>query len=220
VVLAGNSHAGQWLPALQRIARARHWRITTELASQCALSDVIQMFPEKAARPNCRSWARNTAAKVKNERPDLVVFANRMSLPARSHTLADSVAAYAAGMRRIFRMWKGLPVVLIRDTPAAGDGTNSVPDCLIAHPYDSIACDGPRQQWEPPDPGVVAASGFKNVRVVNLNDHICGPETCSAVVGGVIPYFDGSHLSATYSRTLAPYLEPPLSASLAAGYSR
>jgi hypothetical protein len=27
-------------------------------------------------------------------------------------------------------------------------------------------------------------------------------------VGGVVVYFDGEHLTATYSRTLAPYLEP------------
>jgi hypothetical protein len=214
VVLAGNSHAGEWLPALQKIAQRQHWRIVTELASQCAMSDVTQMFPEKPARPNCRAWSREAAVRIRKDRPDLIVFANRMSLPARGHTLADSVSAYAAGMKRIFRQWKGIPVVLIRDTPAAGDGTNSVPDCLVAHPGDYEACNGLRAKWVPPDPGVSAAARFKNIRVLNLNNHICGPKVCAAVVGGVIPYFDGSHLSATYARTLAPYLEPALTAAL------
>ena len=44
--------------------------------------------------------------------------------------------------------------------------------------------------------------------LVDLTDHICGPTTCHAVNGGVITYFDASHLTATYSHTLAPYLEP------------
>lgn len=217
VVLAGNSHAGEWLPALQRIAKARKWRITTELASQCAMADVTQMFPEKAARPHCRRWSRRAALRVRKDRPDVIVFANRMSLPAQGHTWQGSVSAYAAGIRRIFREWRGIPVVLIRDTPAAGDGTNSVPGCLIAHPDDHAACNGLRRNWVPPDPGVLAAADFENVKVVNLNDHICGPKVCAAVVGGVIPYFDGSHLSATYARTLAPYLEPSLLTALQDG---
>jgi hypothetical protein len=51
------------------------------------------------------------------------------------------------------------------------------------------------------DPDVVA---------LDLNDHICTDHTCPAVVGGVVVYFDGSHLTATYARTLAPYLAPAL----------
>jgi hypothetical protein len=45
---------------------------------------------------------------------------------------------------------------------------------------------------------------------VDLNDGICGPDTCAAVVGGVIVYSDGSHLTATYARTLWPLLKGPL----------
>ena len=39
VALVGNSHAGQWLPALQEVASKRHWRIATYLASQCAAAE-------------------------------------------------------------------------------------------------------------------------------------------------------------------------------------
>ena len=44
VALVGNSHAGQWLPALQVLARKHGWRIQTYLASQCASSDMLQTF--------------------------------------------------------------------------------------------------------------------------------------------------------------------------------
>jgi hypothetical protein len=39
-----------------------------------------------------------------------------------------------------------------------------------------------------------------------MTDYLCDGETCSAAVGGVPVYFDVSHLTATYARTLAPYL--------------
>ena len=177
VVLAGNSHAGEWLPALQQIAAHQHWRITTELASQCVLADVIQMFPEEAARSACRSWSRGVATRVRRERPDLIVVSNRMSLLAAGRGPAGSVGAYAAGMRRILRQWKDIPIVLIRDTPVPGLGGISVPRCLMAHPHHYAACNGKRRTWISPDPGVRAARHLPNVRVTNLNNHFCGPKT-------------------------------------------
>jgi hypothetical protein len=37
------------------------------------------------------------------------------------------------------------------------------------------------------------------------------------VIGGVVTYFDGSHLTATYASTLDRYLGPPLRRLIAAG---
>lgn len=218
VVLAGNSHAGQWLPALQRMARRSHWKIVTELASQCVMADVTQMFPEVDERRNCRSWTRHAATRVRRDRPDLIVFANRMSLPAAGHTIDHSVRAYAAGMARVFRRWKGIPVVVIRDTPAPSQvGGPAIPACLEDHPDDYAACNGLRSQWVPQDPAELAVKHFKNVRLVNVNNHLCGPRICPSVVGRVIPYFDGSHLTATFARTMAPFLRPALTAALRSG---
>jgi hypothetical protein len=49
---------------------------------------------------------------------------------------------------------------------------------------------------------------------LDLADHICGPTVCPAVIGGVPVYFDNSHLSATFARTLVPYIEPALERAL------
>ena len=53
------------------------------------------------------------------------------------------------------------------------------------------------------------------MQFADLTDHICDGETCRAVNGGVITYFDGSHLTATYAHTLAPYLDAPIRRLLA-----
>jgi len=52
------------------------------------------------------------------------------------------------------------------------------------------------------------------VTTADLTDRICTASRCPAVVGGVLAYFDGSHLTATYSRTLAPYLAGPVREAL------
>ena len=41
-----------------------------------------------------------------------------------------------------------------------------------------------------------------------MTDHFCSTTTCDGVNGGVLTYFDGSHLTASYARTLAPFLAP------------
>ena len=49
-----------------------------------------------------------------------------------------------------------------------------------------------------------------NVTVLDLNDLICEPAVCSPVVGNVLVYWDGSHIGATFMRTLAPELDARL----------
>ncbi|WP_017933210.1 acyltransferase family protein [Nocardioides sp. Iso805N] len=215
VALVGNSHAGQWLPALQRLAGQRGWHITTYLAEGCSMADLLQEFPGAGAAEACRRWATSTAAKVEADAPDAVVFANRVSSPAVGHTVAESQPLYAAGLHRILARWHRIPVVALRDTPAPKDGGRiSIPNCVALHLHEWKHCGADRSAWVPTDPVVAAAADLTNVRVLDLNDHICGEKRCEAVVGGVLVYVDGSHLTATYAQTLAPYLAPALSAAL------
>ena len=53
----------------------------------------------------------------------------------------------------------------------------------------------------------VVAGGVDGVALVDVSDVVCGPESCPGVVGGLIGYFDHGHLTATFARTLRPWLE-------------
>ncbi len=207
VALVGNSHAGQWLPALQAVARKRHWRITTHLASQCAAASTLQQFDTRAMSEACLSWVRRTTAAVARDRPDLVLYTNRISVGALDTSYDDSIPLYADGMTKVLSAWDkaGLKVLALHDTPAPGD---SIPDCVAAHTDDYTACDGTRDDWIAPEPAEEAVQRVDSpqVQFADLNDHVCRGEKCAAVNGGVITYFDTSHLTATYARTLAPYL--------------
>jgi peptidoglycan/LPS O-acetylase OafA/YrhL len=222
VVLAGNSHAGQWLPALEQIAAEKHWRVTTYLASQCALADLEQTFDTRAHAESCRRWADRTTQAIARSRPDLIVVSNRISVTAwGAGSLSASQPLYQAGFERTLGQWAKaeLPVVVIRDTPApGGGGIDSIPDCVAEHGDDLDACSGKRSAWLPADPAIPAARQLHSrwIKTLDLTDRICPGTVCQGVVGGVIAYFDASHLTATYNSTLAPYLRPALTASLSA----
>ncbi|WP_434724031.1 SGNH hydrolase domain-containing protein [Mesorhizobium sp. RIZ17] len=44
------------------------------------------------------------------------------------------------------------------------------------------------------------------VAVVDMNDAICGKDSCPAVVGNIVVWRDNHHLTATYALALAPRL--------------
>ena len=222
VVLVGNSHAGHWLPAVQEIAEARGWRITTLLASQCALVDTRLQLSSHDRSESCRAWGERAVERMVDLGPDLVLMSNRISVPAEGQSLEDSVDDYTQGYVPVLTRLAdaGVPVAVIRDTPAPGDGgeITSIPDCLAAEGEHSEACDGTRSDWvrPDPDPAIPAVRAVQEARpraalaAVDLNDHICDGEVCPAVVGGVVVYFDGTHLTATYARTLGTPLDRAL----------
>jgi peptidoglycan/LPS O-acetylase OafA/YrhL len=217
VVLVGNSHAGEWVPTLESIAATEHWKLTLLLASECAYADVLEHFSTTRQSQACRDWTHGVTQRITELHPDLVVMTNRISLGVLGSTWEESLAKYSDGYRAVIAKLRAaqLNVVGIRDTPAPG---KSLPDCLASHPDDHSACDGTRAKWLPVEPltKAVAALADPGATEVDLTDHICEPVTCPAVVGGVPVYFDGSHLSATYARTLAPYLRPYLVKALTA----
>ena len=49
---------------------------------------------------------------------------------------------------------------------------------------------------------------------LDLSDHLCNGSTCPGVIGNVLVYRDGRHLTATYARTMTPYIERGILAAL------
>ncbi|MGH8960841.1 MAG: acyltransferase family protein [Jatrophihabitantaceae bacterium] len=211
VALVGNSHAGEWLPALEQVAKQQHWKITTYVASECALAFTRQHFDTPAHSQDCLNWAQNVTRLVTTGKFNLVVMENRISVTAVGYNLKDSYAQYAKGYQQVLeRLSRArVHVVGLRDTPAPG---KSIPDCLAANPQHYNKCNGPRSRWLPPEPLTTAIEAVHDPNIVeaDLTRYICPAPVCAAAIGRVPVYFDGSHLTATYAMTLAPYLRPTL----------
>jgi peptidoglycan/LPS O-acetylase OafA/YrhL len=209
VALIGNSHAGHWQPALTEVAEDRGWVLDTYLASQCYTVDLDISFPHPKSTRGCRDWNADNLRRIIASQPQLVVISNRtrtMPLAGVDADEADGVAqqAYADTLDTLTS--EGIAVLVIRDTPAAA---GNIPDCVALNSSDTSACDRPRAEAVEPDP--LAAAGRADdsglVTVMDVNDRLCDDTTCRFVVDGQIAYFDHGHLTATFSRSLAPEVE-------------
>jgi hypothetical protein len=215
VALVGNSHAGEWLPALQRIIAKHHWKLTTYLASRCANAYLLQSLGPDPEDSDCLQWAHRSTELITSGHYNLVVMTNRVSVPAVGKTLSASQAPYVRGYQQVLEAYQkaGLPVVGIRDSPAPGF---QIPACLRQHRDNYDACAGTRAKWLPKEPLATAIQRLHDQHVVeaDLTDYICHPVVCPAAIGGVPVYFDASHMTATFAATLAPYLEPYVTKAL------
>ncbi|WP_233703169.1 acyltransferase family protein [Janibacter endophyticus] len=215
VALVGNSHAGHWLPALQILAEKNDWTITTFLVSRCTASDARQRFDTAEMSQNCYDYGQWVQEQTSGDAFDLVITSERQSVPVLGQTMATTGPKAVAGYVTYLRDWAagGTNILAIKDPTFPGV---DVPDCLAENPDDHSACSAPREDWLIDDPLVAAVEkvDLPNVTSVSFDDLVCEPKTCRGANGGVISYFDNSHLSATYVTTMAPYMDKPIAAAL------
>lgn len=210
VALVGNSHAGHWLPTLNAIAKKDNWSISTYLISQCAPSDTREKFPTAAMSDNCHNYGKWVLDQTAHGQFDLIITSNRESVQALGkNDWPSSEKAEEAGFRTYLKKWSAghTPIVVIHDLPYPGQKVQTIPDCLAQHPGANDKCSGTPASWKWYYPYTAAAAGLHGVHTIDMNNYFCTATTCPAVIGGVTVYFDGSHMTATYGRTLAPYLE-------------
>jgi peptidoglycan/LPS O-acetylase OafA/YrhL len=216
VALVGNSHAGHWLPALQRIAEERGWTISTYLVSRCNPSDARQQFDTPEMSQNCHDYGQWVLEETAHGQFDMIITSERQSVRAENASWEQTADLAQQGYASYLGKWvaAGTPVAVIRDTPYPGQEVSNIPDCLAENPSNRSACAGTPETWHWMDPlaDAAAAAQSPKIGVVNMQRYFCSEDTCPAAIGGVVAYFDGSHITATYARSLSPYLAKELDA--------
>jgi hypothetical protein len=203
VVLFGDSQALQWSPPLLALARRHGWRLVGRTRAGCPPAAVPFAY-------RCDKWRAGTLRRIERDRPDLVVTASgvayqaiaggrRLSGAANARALRDG---YARTLRRL-RATGAKVVVVKTQTWAPG----SVVTCVQRSLSRLRRCAFAREQPTNRAFEARAARRTPGVRLIDPRDEICLARICPAVVDELLVYRDPHHLSATYARTLAPWLD-------------
>jgi peptidoglycan/LPS O-acetylase OafA/YrhL len=221
VALVGNSHAGQWLPALQVLAKKHGWTITTYLASQCNVTDAALEFYSSAKSTGCTTYGAWVKSQVQGKAFDLVFWSERQSVTTKGDSWSATEAAAVAGYTPLLQALSaaGTNVLVVQDTPFPG---SSIPDCLALHTTNEPACNGTPATWAWMNPlyDTAVSLALPGISTMESHAYLCTATVCPAVIGSLVAYFDGSHMTATYARTLAPFVDAPILAALNLGSAR
>ena len=99
-------------------------------------------------------------------------------------------------------------MALIDDVPHPD---KNIPQCVSLSLDHLQGCATPRgEALRYPKVNARAAHEVEGVKLIDPTPVICLKKTCPAVIGDVLFYRNGSHLTATYSRTLTPWLAEQL----------
>ncbi|GAB2447769.1 peptidoglycan/LPS O-acetylase OafA/YrhL [Conyzicola lurida] len=199
VAVVGNSHAGHLIAGFDAYGKEHGWRVVLMRKTGCTGTSTSPL-----TETGCREWARNVLERVGRDDIDVVVFAtNNDSL----HYLADDDADQTelrAGIAANFAalVSTGHTVVAVGDVPGSSE---PVPDCVYLHRGEDDPCSTERM-GEHGNIVAEVARGVAGVRSLDLEPYFCSADRCHALIGGAVVYIDEHHLTASFSRSLAPYL--------------
>jgi hypothetical protein len=205
VALVGDSHASAWRAVLSPIGKRRHWRGISNTMTSCAFSRVVSLTPKSRA-DECRDWNEQTIAWFGRHPEVTTLFVVAATIPK---------PGFETQVKGFRDQWKRLPhtirnIIVIRDNPRMQADTGPcIDEARKAKRPAGLVCARKRGTSLPTDPPSTAARrmGSKRIHVIDLSKYFCDASLCYPVIGGVLVYKDLTHITATYGKTLAPYLE-------------
>jgi peptidoglycan/LPS O-acetylase OafA/YrhL len=211
VALVGDSKALQWITALDAIGKDRGWRVETYTKSSCAFT-ASEVINKSKTYATCTSWNDAVTRLLLTEKPAAVLTSQGAwnALPK-----AGTRATRTGMLNGLESRWSrlqgaGIAVIPIAGNAAPPDG--DVYECVAEHPDQLSRC---AFKASYPTANVQRAAAREvGAPVVDLSDVICPGGTCAAVIGNVLVYRQGSHLTRTYVSTLRPVLDDRLMSAL------
>ncbi|AUG30648.1 MULTISPECIES: acyltransferase family protein [Microbacterium] len=206
VALFGDSHAAQWYPALSELADEGRIRLQVNTKSSCPSADI-----PRPDYPGCDSWRDGSIAHIAAMSPAVVLLGNyAFEQSQRGHENGQDVSWGQAIEGTIERIPTDLDVVVLADTPA-GSAAPSI--CLAGELTAAQSCAFPKDTALHED--IRESEAGLGDGYVDVTPLMCNASDCPAIIGNDLVYRDAHHMTATFSRSLAPELgemiEPYLS---------
>ncbi|HWC09133.1 MAG TPA: acyltransferase family protein, partial [Solirubrobacterales bacterium] len=212
LILFGDSHAMQYFTALERLALENHWRLITLTKAECTPGEVkIRSMVEEREYSQCEDWRELTLERIEQagSRAMVVMSGDTAYTPygengeelsgrAASEAMEES---YIKTIERIHGA--GLQVAVLRDTPASA---SDVPSCVSEDLQNLDKCAFKRVHDWNLEFDVRAAESSPYAHLIDITDEICPGDLCRAVIGNALVYRDKTHLTATFARTLSPWI--------------
>ena len=196
VVVAGGSHAGHWVSAVRQVADRQDWEVLVVDRSSCPFGRL-----EGEDDPKCQEWQDNFVEWLRTADADLVITPGTRMDTKREFIMDEAPERW----RQISET--GTDVLLLRGTPRR---FGHVSDCL-AEGRASAECGPSTAQIAEQNP-LELADLPEGVHAVDLLENVCpalreGGERCDAVVGNVVVWHDGHHLTNDFAASASPILE-------------
>jgi hypothetical protein len=218
IALFGDSHALSWFPALNILAKKNGWKLLSLTMSACSPADIPAWNPSNhSVMKNCAIWRTDSLRRIALAKPRIVIVTGTRgfaTIDSKGKVIRGDArtAAWRSGMKRTVDQLKlaTRKVIYIGDSPLS---LVDPPVCLSAHPKNALDCATPvtkaiQIDWISQETGMTAE---ERISFIDPTLWICPTSPCPVVLGNLLIYMDGGHLTATFSAALASRLRKAIS---------
>jgi peptidoglycan/LPS O-acetylase OafA/YrhL len=196
VAAVGDSHLAQFAGALNVLALRNNWKIDMYAKGGCPFSYAVRKHDALLTK-NCPIWVGKVSEQLKVKKYDVVITSQRAGV--------DWVGGDSQASSGLSNLWQelvasGNRIIAIKDSPNPGQNNVS---CLLT----GADCRFDRSGALKFDPQLQSASLNPKVKLLNFDNVYCESTECLPVIGNAVVYRDDNHLTDTFARTLAPYIE-------------
>jgi peptidoglycan/LPS O-acetylase OafA/YrhL len=204
----GDSHNNALISAYEWMANHAGWRIDVMGKGGCYLTAATPQKHAKKTLEECPEWLAKVREHLSESQPyDAILVTHLEGFPL---VVAPGKSEHQTEVAGLVSAWseqtaRGTRIIAIRDVPRMN---KEVIECVQEHTLAAARlCAVPRSEaFEREDSQEAASKLVRNARFLDLSDLYCGKETCAPVVGGVAVFSTWGHITATYGRSLAPFL--------------
>lgn len=216
-VVLGDSVAISYVQGIRAALEPKGYKVLVYTLQQCPAARVAVLHGNEGNQPHpeCDSFRDWTLTKVKELKPDLVVMSASRDTTDRlasGQKDTDALAEWTDGLRSTVAAIAGSANrIVLLDPPPGG---KNLQECAtkISSPADCTAgTDNHFQQMADANQDVAAAgAGKAKVEALSVEPWFCSFGKCPAFIGTTPVYADASHLTAKFSKSLAPVFSQAL----------
>lgn len=198
LVIVGSSRARQQAAAIIPLAAEHGWRVVALWRDSCPFVPE----PGGSADPACADHNARVTEHLRAQRPDGLMVVTTMVPHEGAEIAVPGAAALLAELSA-----GGTQVIAMRDQPRVPFHSADCAERRADLPGACVIDVRERMPEQRPD---AEALGDGGAAPVDLTEATCPGGTCTPVIGGVVVFLDGDHLTRTYARSLRDEAETQL----------
>jgi hypothetical protein len=183
-----------WVPALETIALAAHWKLYLVLKDACGYDYYIDYHNLWPAHSTCVLWYKSALKEISYLHPNVLILGSYEST-TYWYQAEDTITQTLRGLTKRFIIIGDDPRAPIPgpclEKPGATQGT-----CLYTESQSDIDA-------ETTNADLARDAGVQYISVAPL---FCDAGYCPALINGYLPTKDGAHLTRDYSASLSQAL--------------
>lgn len=193
IVVIGDSHSEQWMPAMQYAADQNNWEMVSIIKAACPYST-----SQPTATQACNDFNAKATDYVLQRAPDAVLMVGTAAKPSSPDEVLQP--GFTEATNELIA--NGIDVVAMRDNPRF---SFNMAECVISKGSQAEDCNPQRSDLlAEQSPFAALDAKTPGLFTLDMSDYICDQDSCPGLIGNTFVYIDDNHLTMDYSASMGP----------------